>query len=155
MDSGDVWGTGRNWFGQLGDGSTTNRKKPVKSLASGIQRVTAGYSHTLFITTTGAVLGVGTNRYGELGTAEGSSTLEEIFPACQVAEADAGEYYSIFRMQDGSVLVTGDNYYGQLGIGGHTVKTPAVLFPNNIKSISAGWYHTLYVTGSGVKAECS
>jgi alpha-tubulin suppressor-like RCC1 family protein len=65
---GTVWSWGNNMFGQLGDGSTTDRYTPVQ--VSGLVSVTAlggrGY-HSLAIKSDGSVWTWGLNGDGQLG----------------------------------------------------------------------------------------
>ena len=52
-DDGSLWGMGYNGYGQLGDGSTTNHKTPVKIFDKGIKNVAAGGYHTMILKTNG------------------------------------------------------------------------------------------------------
>jgi alpha-tubulin suppressor-like RCC1 family protein len=64
---------GYNGYGQLGNGSTTNRSTPV--VVSGVRNVrdiAAGTVHTLLLLDDGTVRAVGYNGYGQLG--DGSTT---------------------------------------------------------------------------------
>ncbi len=58
---------GGNGYGQLGDGTTTERHSPVQVLSSGVADVSAGYFHTLIRMADGSLRTVGLNNEGQLG----------------------------------------------------------------------------------------
>lgn len=67
---GTMWSWGGNSFGQLGDGTTTNRSTPVQ--VPGLTEVTAvggGGNHSLAARFDGTVWAWGWNAYGQLGDA--------------------------------------------------------------------------------------
>ena len=61
---------GDNYWGGIGDGTTTNRLAPtaVLGLESGVASLATGEMHTCAVTTGGAALCWGSNSYGQLGT---------------------------------------------------------------------------------------
>lgn len=59
LTDGTLYGWGRNDHGQLGDGTTTDKQRPVK-LRSNISKVAAGGCFTMFLTTNGDLLVTGT-----------------------------------------------------------------------------------------------
>lgn len=65
---------GYNLYGQLGDGSTTNRTTAVSStgLSTGVQGIALGGNHSCALTTAGGVKCWGANNFGQLG--DGSTT---------------------------------------------------------------------------------
>lgn len=70
---GTLWAWGYNKYGQLGDGTTTNRSTPVQ--VSGVANpvaISAGGDHSLDVKTDGTLLAWGNNAYGQLG--DGTTT---------------------------------------------------------------------------------
>jgi alpha-tubulin suppressor-like RCC1 family protein len=65
---------GYNFYGQIGDGTATDRTLPtdVAGLGSGVTRFSAGGYHSCVVTTSGAAKCWGHNNYGQLG--EGTTT---------------------------------------------------------------------------------
>src|SRR3990172_397840 len=57
-----VWAWGYNWYGQLGDGTNTNRNTPVQvSGLTGIIAIAAGYYHSIAVKNDGTVWAWGAN----------------------------------------------------------------------------------------------
>ena len=80
---GTLYAWGRNNYGQLGDGTTTDDYKstPVQvvgsdgqGLLTGVMDMSAGYRHCMAITKDGGVYTWGYNKYGQLGNGETSSS---------------------------------------------------------------------------------
>ncbi|MDH7483524.1 MAG: InlB B-repeat-containing protein [Spirochaetales bacterium] len=63
---GTLWATGDNYFGQLGDATTTYRHIPVQVM-TGVQAVAAGGLHTMILKTDGTLWATGNNKSGQLG----------------------------------------------------------------------------------------
>jgi alpha-tubulin suppressor-like RCC1 family protein len=65
---GEAYAWGDNSYGQLGDGTITNRLSPVVSSAiSNVASAIAGYNHTVVLTNGGEVYSWGANSYGQIG----------------------------------------------------------------------------------------
>src|SRR5438445_417657 len=75
--NGEVWTWGRNWYGQLGDGTHTDRATPARNLAGyGMTQISAGLDFVL-ARRPGSVWAWGNNNFGQLGngsTANDSTT---------------------------------------------------------------------------------
>ncbi|HZD60439.1 MAG TPA: hypothetical protein VE439_08330, partial [Anaerolineae bacterium] len=70
---GTVWGWGDNSFGQLGDGTKTNRSTPVQAKAlTNVTAIAAGDAHSLARKSDGTVWAWGGNGFGQLG--DGTTT---------------------------------------------------------------------------------
>ena len=67
------WAWGNNYYGQLGDGTTTNRNTPVQvSGLTGITAISAGDFNTVALKNDGTVWAWGHNYSGQLG--DGTTT---------------------------------------------------------------------------------
>ena len=64
---GSVWVTGSNTYGQLGDGSYTDRRNFVRVVSSGAIVVAAGKHHSMVLQQDGGLWATGRNTFGQLG----------------------------------------------------------------------------------------
>jgi len=120
---GVLWAWGGNEYGQLGDGSMSRRLTPVP-VANDIQRVAAGYYHSVAITDDSDILAWGFKPSGNPGGdyLQGASWTTDIRPtkvhlpggAFAVA---AGGVHSLAESHKGEVFAWGGNSTGQLGKG--------------------------------------
>jgi alpha-tubulin suppressor-like RCC1 family protein len=67
-NDGTVWAWGLNDVGQLGDGTTTNRTRPVQVKGLGdVTAIAAGTGHSLALKRDGTLWAWGGNSLGQLG----------------------------------------------------------------------------------------
>jgi YD repeat-containing protein len=71
QSDGTLWAWGWNFYGQLGDGTNTDRIAPVQ-IGTGFASVAAGDSHTVAVKTDGTLWAWGYNGDGRLG--DGTNT---------------------------------------------------------------------------------
>jgi alpha-tubulin suppressor-like RCC1 family protein len=134
MDNGEVWVWGRNAYGELGVGNTSNVLVPTKVTAlNGVNIVDVqlskayyynGRYHTLFLADDGSLYACGYNLYGQLGI---GSTTNQSTPQL----LSKSDWSKIYAMGDdggfsagidtsGDLYMWGYNARGQLGIGSTT-----------------------------------
>jgi alpha-tubulin suppressor-like RCC1 family protein len=151
---------GRNFDGQLGDGTT------IDSGASGPQRVvgghkfasiTGGEDHTCALTTQGAAYCWGYNSHGRLGDGTTDDTdgnpPQQVIGGHRFASISASYLHTCAITTRGAAYCWGYNDDGQLGDGTTTASNEggpqAVIGGLKFASIKAGEYHTCAITTRG------
>jgi alpha-tubulin suppressor-like RCC1 family protein len=149
---------GDNLFGQLGDGTTTDRLTPVgvSGLSSGVTAIAAGRSHSCALTTAGAVLCWGDNSFGQIGD---GTTTDRLTPVLVSGLSSGVAAISISTNEHscaltiaGAVLCWGNNFAGQLGDGTTTGRLAPVAvsgLSSNVAAITTGSIHSCAVTTAG------
>ena len=155
--SGDLECWGENFYGQLGDGTTTDRSTPVDvtGLTSGVAAVSTGKDHTCAVTTLGGLKCWGRNDRGQLG--DGTTTLrltsmDVTGLTSGVAAVSTGNYHTCAMTTLGGIKCWGWKAYGQLGDGTTTQRlTPGNVtdLTGGVAAVSTGNSHTCAVTTSG------
>jgi alpha-tubulin suppressor-like RCC1 family protein len=148
---------GNNQWGQLGDGTTTNRwvPTPVSTLGSGVMGVAAGGTHTCALKTTGGVVCWGDNFAGQVGdgtTADRWTPTPVYGLASGVGAIAAGSYHTCALPTTGGVVCWGDNAYYQLGDGTQIKRlTPTSVsgLAGGVAAVAGGENHTCALTSGG------
>jgi alpha-tubulin suppressor-like RCC1 family protein len=138
---------GRNFYGQLGNGTTTNSLTPVEvGGLSGVEELGAGGAHTCARKTDSSVVCWGNNEVGQLGngTTTDSLTPTPVNDLDGVAALNTGSGHTCARKTDGTVVCWGNNDLGQLGNGTTTQSLTPTLVSNlsGVVELSAGLGHT-------------
>lgn len=159
---GTVWSWGNNMFGQLGNGTFTQKNSspaPISSLTGVIAISSGGYS-TLALKSDGTVWSWGNNYYGQLGdgTAISKNTPVNVTGLSEIISIASGGQFSMALRSDGTVCTWGRNPYGQLGNGtadGNIYPYPVHPFPGHVlglgdvTSISGGGNHGMALMKDG------
>ena len=145
---GTLWGMGNNGFGQLGDGTQTDRTTPVQ-VASGVSTVSAGYLHSMFLKTDGTLWGMGRNNSGQLGDGTQTDRTTPVQVASGVSTVSAGGSHTMFLKTDGTLWGMGYNSSGRLGDGTGTDRTTPVQVASGVANVSAGGSHTMFLKTDG------
>jgi uncharacterized repeat protein (TIGR03803 family) len=165
-----AWGW--NYYGVLGNGSTTQSNVPTAVSMSGalagktVIAIEAGFFHNLALCSDGAVVAWGDNYYGQLGN--GSTTQSNVPVSVNTSGALSGKTvvavttdstHSLAICSDGTVVAWGANYNGQLGDGTTTssatpvvVNTSGVLAGKTVIAVSTGYWHSMALCSDGTLA---
>jgi len=122
LEDGTVRGYGQNWAGQLGDGTTTSFHRDIlgKTLQTGIQAVSAGLRHSLYLTENGSAYLTGAHQERLLrrdGKPAVETQLTPKFVLPNVTRVVAGYSRSFFYTKSHTFLVTGICIHGDCGTG--------------------------------------
>ncbi|MBI4001268.1 MAG: hypothetical protein HY348_05740 [Nitrospira defluvii] len=148
---------GKNQDGQLGDGTTVDKSKPVEAsgLARGVAAVAAGWSHTCALTSSGGVKCWGNNQDGQLGdgtTVARNTPTEVVGLGGGVTALAAGGRHTCALLMTGGVKCWGQNQRGQLGDGTTADRvTPINVaeLTTGVIALAAGWQHSCALMLSG------
>ena len=146
---GSLWCWGGNDYGQLGDGTYTDRTTPVQ-ITSGVSSVALGLWHTCAVKTDGSLWCWGDNDYGQLGDGTNTSRNTPVQIASGVSSVSLGGSHTCAVKTDGSLWCWGRNNYGQLGDGNNTSRnTPVQIMSSGVSSVALGGAHTCAVKTDG------
>ncbi|HEY2917338.1 MAG TPA: hypothetical protein VGI98_09030 [Candidatus Limnocylindrales bacterium] len=152
------WGS--NGSGRLGDGTTTQRSKPVAvSGLTSATAISAGGAHSCAILVGGTAACWGSNTNGQIG--DGSTSTRSVPVAVtgltKAIAISAGGTHTCALIAGGTVQCWGLNSSGQLGDGSTTdrhapvtVKTNSTTTLTGVVAISAGTNHTCALLSTGL-----
>ena len=155
--TGSLWGWGSNANGQIGDGTTTQRSRPVQisgttwSLVSNASTYWNGSSSGIKTDGTLWVWGIGTDgRIGD-GTTVSKSSPTQI-TGTNWKQSACGKFHTAAVKTDGTLWVWGNNASGQLGTSNATnYSSPVqtVSATNDWKMVTCGEYTTMAIKTDG------
>ncbi len=155
------WGS--NGFGQLGDGTLTNKVNATTVLGlTSVSKLSLGADHSCALLSDQTVWCWGVNHIGQLGTGNLNhrSTANKLSSLSSVSQIATGYHHNCVILNDQTIRCWGDNYHGQLGngkSGGSDTNSDAtdtydadidsntplqVPSLTNVIEVSCGWHHT-------------
>ena len=131
---GSLWAWGRNDYGQVGDGTNTNKNVPTQiGTDTDWKFIAAGDNHTMAIKNNGTLWAWGRNNYGQLGD---GTTINKNIPLLVNNDTDwktisLDTEFTIALKNNGTLWGWGKNYISQLGSSNSTL---AFYLPTQIGS---------------------
>lgn len=153
-DDGTLWAWGYNCYGQVGDGTVTNKLEPTHiGTDKDWVKVGGGYHHTVAIKADGTLWAWGNNRYGQLGT----YSLSDTHVPAQIGHdthwviVAAGDFHTAAIKDDGTLWAWGYNQYGQVGDGTITNKMEPTQIGTGTDwvTVDAGYGYTIAIKSNG------
>ncbi|CAN0925853.1 Ultraviolet-B receptor UVR8 [Linum grandiflorum] len=153
-----TWGRGTS--GQLGHGNTLNSLDPkvVKFLDNDVTvtHVSAGWSHSGFVSDEGCLFTCGDGSFGQLGHGDQSNCSTPVkvsyFDSEHVDQMACGMRHSVVLLKRNQVYGFGSGKRGQLGVSVKSASLPRVTLgfeDVEIVSVSANGDHSAALSGDG------
>ena len=156
-EDGTLWGTGSNYYGQLGLGDETDRDVFTQVGTDKYISIECGSNHSIAIKEDGTLWATGLNEYGELGLGDsGDDTQRFIFTQVGTdtdwKQISGGYHISFALKNDGTLWGTGYNSNNQLGLGDGIDRDvfTQVGTDTDWKQISCNTYHSIALKENGI-----
>ena len=154
---GTLWSWGQNSFGQLGDGTSSDRSSPVTTIGGGTnwKQVSCGSTHIAAIKTDGTLWTWGSNISVQLGDGTTSNRLSPVTTAgggTNWKQVAGGAGHTVAIKTDGTLWTWGENAVGALGDNTTTARSsPGTTAGGgtNWKQVSGGNSHTAAIKTDG------
>jgi alpha-tubulin suppressor-like RCC1 family protein len=146
---GFLWCWGRNNYGQLGIGSTTDKLTPTVVPAETFTTITLGPNFSCGIRTSGAVACWGLNSSGQVGLSGNNQHSPYTVGAVTGAIAvGCGGQHACAVNSSGAGFCWGVDYIGQLADGTTSNSYPHQVAINSAANLGLGENHTCYLSSS-------
>ena len=148
-----VWCWGLNSSGQLGDGTTTNRSRPVQVVdLTDVIGLETGYEYACAVKSDATAWCWGSNSVGQLG--DGTTTNRnrpvQVSNLTGVSQVSTAYGHACAVKSNGSVWCWGWNIYGMLGSGYAASNVPVVVPGiSTATQIRAGSWHSCALLSNG------
>ena len=129
-NDGTLWGTGKNYEGQLGLNDTNNRYTFTQINIDDTKHISCGIDCTLLLKNNGELWASGRNNYGQLGLNDTNNRSIFTQVTTDVVQIKSGYYHSVLLKTDGTVWGCGWNRLGQLGLSDSDATTHTTFVQN-------------------------
>jgi alpha-tubulin suppressor-like RCC1 family protein len=146
---------GANQYGNLGDGTTTQRLTPVtvSGLGSRVSSIAVGNRHACAVLSYGAVKCWGTNNFGQVGTGATGADVSTPFTVpglSGVSAMSVGAHFSCALLKTGAVKCWGRGAHVGDGTSSNRLTPVDVVgLSSGVIAIASGNYHTCAVLNTG------
>lgn len=159
LDTGAVVCWGRNFLGQLGDGSQTNRLTPVavSGLSSGVVEVAVNGQHSCARMGDGTLRCWGANGYGQLGNGNLDNQYQPVAVTglSAVVSVELGALHSCALRQNGQIYCWGvyNRSCNNFGCAFDANVFPALVsgLGGAAQALTVGFYHNCALVNAAVK----
>ena len=134
MKDGSLWMWGSNEYGQVGDGTMTDRATPTKIMDNVKSAELSGVSSAA-IKEDGSLWMWGFNEFGRVGDGTITNKKAPVKVLENVKTVALSDYHSAAIKEDGSLWMWGFNEYGILGDGTRTDKVIPVKIMDHVKNV--------------------
>jgi len=147
-EDGDLYVWGRNYEGQLGDGTNVDSDTPVKIMEH-VREVSLGGLRSAAITEDGELYLWGSNMGGQLGNGTYEDSNVPVRIMSHVRDVSLGTNHSAAITEDGDLYLWGSNGVGQLGNETNEGSNVPVRIMSHVKAVSLGAEHSAVITEDG------
>lgn len=106
---GILWATGRNHYGQLGDGTNIDKNSPVQ-IMSNVSSISAGTDHTMILKSDGTLWATGSNLFDELGDGGSGHKNRPVYIMNGISSVFGGMCNTLIIKTDGTLWAVGRNF---------------------------------------------
>jgi len=152
---------GDNEFGQIGDGTNTDRHRPtpVAGLEAGVRAISANHFHSCAVTGSGSARCWGRGEHAQLGDGWRSHRNRPVMPLGLrrgIVDIAAGGRHSCALTDTGRVMCWGWNEHGQVGDGTIVdwMQPTRVRRLGQATAITAGWAHNCAILAANGGLRC-
>ena len=148
MSNGDLYCWGYNYWGEVGNGTTTDQLVPVKILEK-VDSVFFENETSAAITDNGDLYCWGYNSLGNVGNGTTDKQLTPVKVLENVFSVSLTDYNSAAITNNGDLYRWGHNHYGQVGNGTTDKQLTPVKVLENVLSVSVTDYNSVAITDNG------